>query len=182
MRAAVAVWLAGGMEGFDPLAAFGPEVAARYDDEPRGDEEETVDCLARLAGPGPALELAIGTGRVALPLAATGVRVDGIEISEAMVERLRDGQYVDAERVEAGRVTLDVGRYDPVTQILEESHVTYEDGGVRLGPIACRYAGPSEQDLMARMAGLRLVSRYGGWRGEPFTGDSRRHVSVWKPA
>jgi hypothetical protein len=241
------------MKGFDPLAAFGPEVAARYDDEPRGDEEETVACLARLAGDGPALELAIGTGRVALPLAATGVRVDGIEVSQAMVDRLRakpggdalavtigdfadvpvegryplvylvfntlfnlltqdeqvrcfanvaehltddgmflveafvpswlhrlrDDQYVDAEQIEADRVTLDVGRHDPVGQILDESHVTFADGAVRVSPIVCRYAWPAELDLMARLAGLRPVSRYGGWNGEPFTAASRQHVSIW---
>jgi SAM-dependent methyltransferase len=228
-------------------------VAARYDDEPRGDEEESAACLARLAGDGPALELAIGTGRVALPLAATGVRVDGIEVSQAMVDRLRakpggdaldvtlgdfadvpvdgryplvylvfntlfnlltqddqvrcfanvaehltddgvflveafvptwlhrlrDDQYVDAERIEADRVTLDVGRHDPVEQILDESHVTLADGAVRVSPIVCRYAWPAELDLMARLAGLRLLSRYGGWNGEPFTATSRQHVSVW---
>jgi SAM-dependent methyltransferase len=241
------------MKGFDPMAAFGPAVAARYDDEPRGDEDESVACLARLAGGGPALELAIGTGRVALPLAATGVRVDGIEVAQAMVDRLRakpggdalavtlgdfadvpvdgryplvylvfntlfnlltqddqvrcfanvaehltddgvflveafvptwlhrlrDDQYVDAERIEADRVTLDVGRHDPVAQILDESHVTFADGAVRVSPIVCRYAWPAELDLMARLAGLRLLSRYGGWSGEPFTATSRRHVSVW---
>ena len=253
MHDAGALWLAGPMKGFDPLAAFGPAVAARYDDEPRGDEEETVACLARLAGNGPALELAIGTGRVALPLAATGVHVDGIEVSRAMVDRLRakpggdvldvtigdfadvpvegryplvylvfntlfnlltqdeqvrcfanvaehlsddgvflveafvptwlhrlrDDQYVDAERIEADRVTLDVGRHDPVAQILDESHVTFADGAVRVSPIVCRYAWPAELDLMARLAGLRLLSRYGGWCGEPFTATSRQHVSVW---
>ena len=253
MHDAGALWLAGPMKGFDPLAAFGPAVAARYDDEPRGDEEESAACLARLAGDGPALELAIGTGRVALPLAATGVRVDGIEVSQAMVDRLRakpggdaldvtlgdfadvpvdgryplvylvfntlfnlltqddqvrcfanvaehltddgvflveafvptwlhrlrDDQYVDAERIEADRVTLDVGRHDPVAQILDESHVTFADGAVRVSPIVCRYAWPAELDLMARLAGLRLLSRYGGWNGEPFTATSRQHVSVW---
>lgn len=253
MHDAGALWLGGPMKGFDPLAAFGPAVAARYDDEPRGDEEETVACLARLAGNGPALELAIGTGRVALPLAATGVHVDGIEVSRAMVDRLRakpggdvldvtigdfadvpvegryplvylvfntlfnlltqdeqvrcfanvaehlsddgvflveafvptwlhrlrDDQYVDAERIEADRVTLDVGRHDPVAQILDESHVTFADGAVRVSPIVCRYAWPAELDLMARLAGLRLLSRYGGWCGEPFTATSRQHVSVW---
>jgi hypothetical protein len=77
------------MDGFDPTQSFGPRVAARYDEELRGDEEETVDFLAGLAGAGPALELAIGTGRIGPPLAARGVRVDGIELSEAMVEQLR---------------------------------------------------------------------------------------------
>jgi SAM-dependent methyltransferase len=73
---------------------FGDEVAARYDDtadrhfDP-GEIERTVDVLAELAGDGAALELAVGTGRVALPLAARGVRVSGIELSTAMADRLR---------------------------------------------------------------------------------------------
>ena len=63
---------------------FGESVAAGYDDG-RGDEydpaevERTVDVLAELAGDGPALELAVGTGRIAVPLAGRGVGVDGIE-------------------------------------------------------------------------------------------------------
>jgi SAM-dependent methyltransferase len=73
---------------------FGEEVAARYD-ENSGDMfdpsvlEPTVDLLAGLAGDGAALEFAIGTGRVALPLAARGVPVSGIDLSTAMVARLR---------------------------------------------------------------------------------------------
>ena len=241
------------MRGFDPFKAFGAEVAATYDDSPRGDEAETVEYFERLARGGPALELAIGTGRIGLPLAARGVRVDGVEISPEMVERLRakpggdriavtmgdfasvpvggeyrlifvvyntffnlltqddqvrcfenvaahltddgvfvieagvpngfirlrDGQHVDAETVEAGKVTLDVARFDAVTQVLEENHVTITRDGVRLGPIVMRYAWPSELDLMARIAGLRLKERWGGWKNEPFTADSRRHISVY---
>ena len=50
---------------FDPRDSFGPEIAAAYDDVPRGDEEAAVARLAELAGDGPALELAVGTGRLA---------------------------------------------------------------------------------------------------------------------
>jgi hypothetical protein len=73
----------------DPRSSFGPRVAAGYDDTPRGDEAAAVAALAELAGDGPALELAVGTGRIAVPLAGTGIRVDGIELSPAMIERLR---------------------------------------------------------------------------------------------
>ena len=74
---------------------FGEEVAARYDEElgGRGDAEvvaETVELLAALAGAGKALELGIGTGRIALPLAERGVPVAGIDLSEAMTARLRE--------------------------------------------------------------------------------------------
>lgn len=240
------------MDGFDPATSFGPYVARRYDDEPRGDEAECVDFLAGLAGDGPALELAVGTGRIALPLAERGVRVDGIELSPDMVGRLRekrggadlavtlgdmaradapgpsyrlvylvfntvynilaqddqvrcfenaarhlgddgrfvveagapsawlrDRQYVDVERLTTGAVVLDVNRYDPVTQILDEQHVTLTDEGVRLGPISARLIWPSEMDLMARIAGLTLLERHGGWQREPFTAASERHVSLY---
>lgn len=240
------------MDGFDPATSFGPDVAQRYDDEPRGDEAETVELLASLVGDGPVLELAIGTGRIALPLAARGLRVDGIELSPDMLERLRDKeggaklavvqgdmasadapssgyslaylvfntignlltqdaqvacftnvtrhladdgvfvvetatpwsfvrltQFVDVERVATGEVVLDVNRYDPVTQLLDENHVTLTDAGVRMGPISCRLVTHAELDLMAQLAGLRLVDRWGGWRREPFTATSTRHVSVY---
>ena len=233
--------------------SFGEEAAAIYDDAPRGDEAEAVAFLERLAGDGPALELAIGTGRIALPLAARGVRVDGIDISPAMVaqlrdkpggddiavtigdfsevpvdgsyrliyvvyntlfnlltqdeqvrcfenvaahltddgvfvveafvptylNRLRDDQYVDAEAIGVDEVWLDVARHDPVRQRLEESHVSLSAEGVRLFPIVTPLRWPSELDLMARIAGLRLDDRWAGWKGEPFTSTSNRHVSVY---
>jgi SAM-dependent methyltransferase len=240
------------MKGFDPASSFGPEVAARYDDQPRGDETRAVDFLAELAGAGPALEFAIGTGRIALPLAARGGRVDGIELSPDMVEQLRskpggdaldvtlgdmstvtvpgrysvvylvfntifnlltqddqvrcfenaarhladdgafvveaavpeawtaDDDYVRPEIVGKDSVTLDVCHYDRATQLLEENHVELSAAGIRLGPIVCRLCSPSELDLMARLAGLRLVDRWGGWEREPYTAASDRHVSVYR--
>ena len=78
-----------GMQDYDPMLSFGDEVAALYDDELRGDEADAVRFLSRLAGDGRALELAVGTGRIALPLAAAGVGVDGIDLSDAMVAKLR---------------------------------------------------------------------------------------------
>ena len=100
------------MEGFDPKASFGYETSQRYVAfEMRGDEEETVAFLADLAGQRDALEFAVGAGRIALPLARTGVRVDGIEQSRHMVDRMRekpdgDGVHVvigDMARVDMGR-------------------------------------------------------------------------------
>jgi methyltransferase family protein len=89
----------GGDEGY-----FGERVAARYDDASWSmfDPEVVgpkVDMLAELAGDGGALEFAIGTGRIALPLAERGVRVAGIDNSEAMLAQLREKP--GAERVEA---------------------------------------------------------------------------------
>jgi hypothetical protein len=58
-------------------------------------------------------------------------------------------------------------------------HVVLSREGVRVYPIVTRYAWPSELDLMARIAGLRLKERWGGWSGEPFTSASSSHVSVY---
>src|SRR4051812_33884313 len=78
-----------------PEDHFGDEVAARYDKSSADMFEPNVvgpvvDFLAELAGDGAALELGIGTGRIALPLSQRGVQVKGIDLSEAMVARLRE--------------------------------------------------------------------------------------------
>lgn len=242
------------MDGFDPAGSFGPDVASRYDRYQRGDESEAAAFLAELAQGRPALEFAIGTGRIALPLAALGVPVDGIELSPAMVERLRakpggealdvtigdlslvatgrryglvflvfntifnlltaddqircfenaarhlaDGgffvvetavpsawitperpQYVHAERVGMNEIVLDVARYDPVSQLLEENHVRLATNGITMSPIVCRLIAPGEMDLMARIAGLRLTERFANWRRDPFRADSQAHVSIYR--
>ena len=197
----------------------------------------------------------MGTGRVALPLRAAGVRVDGIELSPDMVDRMRekpggdaievtmgdmsrvttgrryglvylvyntignlitqedqvrcfenvarhldrDGvfvlecavpvaparpchQFVDVERIAMDSVTLEVCQYDPVTQVLDKNHVRIGADGIILSPISLRQAYPAEFDLMARIAGLRLRDRWGGWNGELYTASSWRHVSVYERA
>jgi len=241
------------MDDYEPRTSFGADTAATYDDDPRGDEGETVAFLEQLARGGPVLELAIGTGRIAIPLAARGLQVDGIDFSPEMVARLRakpggatipvtmgdfaevgvpgsypliylvyntlfnlltqddqvrcfenvathltaegsfvveafvpsflyrlrDDQYVDAEAIKVSEVSLDVGRHDAATQRLEETHVVLSNAGVRLYPIVSRYSWPSELDLMARIAGLRLKNRWGGWNQEPFDTNSSWHVSVY---
>lgn len=244
------------MDGYHATTSFDHEASLRYDaEDTRGDEKQTVEFLATLAADGPALEFAIGTGRIALPLSQRGVPVDGIELSEHMIERLREKagsdaisvipgdmsrvttgrtyrlvylvyntignlisqddqvrcfdnaarhlgpggvfvvecrvptperrigyQHVDAERVAVDHVQLDVGRYDPVTQILDENHVRIGSHGILVSPIRMRLTPPAELDLMARLAGLRLQARWGGWSGEPFTAASWRHVSVYETA
>lgn len=82
--------------------SFGPEGAAMLRDFARGDEAEAVTFLRAWAGEGPALELGIGTGRIALPLAATGIRVDGIDISPHVVEQMRTKPGGDAIEVSIG--------------------------------------------------------------------------------
>jgi SAM-dependent methyltransferase len=86
---------------------FGERIAERYD-ESSGEMFDpavvgaTVEFLAELAGNGAALELGIGTGRIALPLSKRGVRVQGIDLSEAMVAKLREKPGADEIEVTIG--------------------------------------------------------------------------------
>lgn len=91
------------MQNYEPAQSFDADAAAEYDSiSRRGDEEETVAFLHALVGAGSALELAIGTGRIALPLAALGVEVEGIDISSAMVAELRQKEGGDRIPVTIG--------------------------------------------------------------------------------
>src|SRR6476469_9127874 len=92
---------------------FGAGVAERYDDSSSdmfdpAVIEPTVDFLAALAGDGTALELGIGTGRVALPLSRRGVTVCGIDLSSEMVEQLRAKPGAD-------RIQVTLGDFAPPT-------------------------------------------------------------------
>lgn len=234
---------------------YGERYADAYDewhDMPAG---EAVEALRELAGGGRALELGVGTGRVAIPLAATGVEVHGIDASPSMVERMRakpggervrvtmgdfadvdaEGQFSlvfvvfntlfmlltqeeqlrcfrnaaarlapggvfvveaffpDVSRYEGGQIVrtisladdqviLEVSQHDAARQHVMSQRVVLGGGGVNLFPIQIRYAWPSELDLMARLAGLALRERWGGWRREPFDSRSGKHVSVYERA
>ena len=240
----------------DPDGYFGEWVAARYDDpaDPMSQPEvvdPAVSMLAELAGGGRALELAIGTGRIGLPLSQRGVPVHGIELSRAMVARLRGKPGGDAIGVTIGDMTttrvdgtftvaylvfntinnlttqeaqiacfrnvaghlapggcfvIETGipdlrrlppgqdilgyragpgrivsyRFDHATQQYRGHYVDFADGTGEYRTIPFRYAWPSELDLMAQLAGLRLRDRWAGWNREPFTTDSGSHVSVWQ--
>jgi SAM-dependent methyltransferase len=238
---------------------YGERWADIYDDWTAGlgllvDGETIASRLADMAAGETALELAIGTGRVALPLTEMGVEVHGIDISEAMVARLRakpggadipvtmgdfadvpiDGRYrlvylvfntifalvtqedqvrcfanvakhltddgvfvleaflPDLTRFNMGQrfETLEVGvdsavllaqKHDPGTQTVQVLQMRVEEGKpIATYPVHLRYAFPSELDLMARLGGLRLRDRWGGWDGEPYTGLNPRHVSVYE--
>jgi SAM-dependent methyltransferase len=215
--------------------------------------EPAVSFLADLARSGAALELGIGTGRIALPLSRRGVRVHGIDLSPDMVARLRtkpgaehiavtigdfattrvDGQFnlaylvrntianlttQDAqvecfrnvsshlepggcfvielyvpqllrlppgETIHAFTVTpthLGFEEYDVATQIAFSHHYWVVDGRLETFSAPFRYVWPSELDLMARLAGMRLRERWSDWKREPFTSESRSHISVWEKA
>ena len=95
--------------------------------------------------------------------AARHLTTDGVFVVEAGVPSawLRGNQFVNAERVASDEVVIDVNRYDPVTQILDENHVSLTNAGVRLGAISCRLAHaerarPDGQDRRAD-AGRPLV-------------------------
>ena len=240
------------MKDYGP-ETYGDRIADVYDALYSGlDTDGAVETLAQLAGKGPVLELAIGTGRIALPLAERGLEVHGIDASEAMIAKLREkpggdripvtmgdfadvavegvfslvfvafntlfalltqedqlrcfenaaarltddgvfvievffpdlarfdrGQRMQATFVDADRVMLDASRHDPVAQRVDSSHIVVTEAGTKLYPVNIRYAFPPELDLMARIAGLRLRDRWGGWQREPFATDSPRHVSVY---
>jgi SAM-dependent methyltransferase len=235
---------------------FDERVAARYDESAAemfdpAVVDPVVDFLVELAGSGRALELGIGTGRIALPLAQRGVPVHGIELSNAMVARLRakpggediavtigdfatatvEGTFsvaylvfntimnlttqaaqvacfrnVAAHLEPGGCFVIEVGvpdlqrlapgetvrafhvsetrwgldEYDVAAQGLTSHHFELVDGRLERFSAPFRYAWPAELDLMAQLAGLTLRERWSGWKREPFTSDSRQHVSVWE--
>jgi SAM-dependent methyltransferase len=235
---------------------FGERIAASYDESSgemfeRAVVQPAVDLLADLAGSGRALELGIGTGRIALPLAQRGVPVHGIDMSRAMVARLRakpgshpigvtigdfattrvDGTFsvaylvfntimnlttqetqvacfrnVAAHLEPGGCFVIEVAipdlrilppgqtavpfhvsptkwafdAYDVATQAMSSNYIEVVDGRGEYTSIPFRYVWPAELDLMAQLAGLRLRERWAGWKREPFTSESRQHVSIWE--
>lgn len=238
----------------DP-AFYGDTWASIYDDaHAHLDPVAVVEVLAGLAGAGKALELGIGTGRVAIPLAGKGIAVHGIEASQAMLDRMRakpggadipvtlgdftevavDGEYaviyivfstlyglitqeaqvscvrhaaarlapggtfvvegfvpdparfdrgqrVQVNRIESTRLDLLFTRHDPVGQRVVSQHVVVGAQGMQHYPVEVRYVWPSELDLMARLAGLRLRERWGDWRRGLYTG-SGDHISIYELA
>jgi hypothetical protein len=75
-----------------------------------------------------------------------------------------------------------VWRHDAAAQCLAKQEITFGPSGYRMLPVALRYCWPSEVDMMAAQAGLRLDQRCAGWDGAPFGSESTSHVSVYRPA
>lgn len=73
-----------------------------------------------------------------------------------------------------------IDTYDVVSQTLESHHLRIRDQKMELSSTPFRYVWPSELDLMARIANMRLKARWGSWKKEPFTNTSRHHISVWE--
>ncbi len=239
--------------------AYGDAWADIYDEIHRGTigapGSAQLDLLASLAQGGRALELGIGTGRVALPLTERGITVEGVDASAEMVARLRAkpggrdlpvgiadmaevvppgpfrlayivfntifgllsqdrqvacfatvaralepggtfllecfvpdlrryerGQAVAVAPAKMGEVCIHASVHDPVDQRVHTSQVMVGPAGVSIRPIEIRYAWPSELDLMATLAGLRLRGRWGGWAHEPFAASSTKHITVYENA
>jgi len=95
------------------------------------------------------------------------------------VAQFSDGPSVRPRSVSSKRVALVLAEHDPVRQRINTTQVHLRESGVRLHAVNHRYAWPSELDLMARLAGLRLQHRWGGWDKSPFTATSTNHVSVY---
>ena len=231
---------------------YGERVAHTYDDWYSSVQEGAIDLLSELAGNGPALELGIGTGRIALPLSARNVKVSGIDASQSMVAQLKAkegsekidvhmGSFSEVEiegkfqlvyivfntffallsqdeqvrcfrnvashltptgcflieafvpdlnrftgsqvnwatKVENDVVELDTGLHDAVNQRVTTQKVVLKNDSVRLYPVEIRYVWPSEFDLMAQLAGLRLRDRWSSWQRTPFASTSGKHISIY---
>ena len=232
---------------------YGEHLAEVYDKWFGACEAEAIELLAGFARGGRALELGIGTGRMALPLAAKGIEVEGIDAAPAMVAKLRERSGSDAIKVTMGnfadvdvtgrftlifivfntffalltqeeqvrcfrnvaehltddgvfvleafvpdvarftgghnlrvytvnqeRASLQAAEHDPVLQRMFTQNIVFTEAGVNLYPVEIRYAWPTELDLMAQLAGLKLRNRWANWSQETFTATSEKHVSVYE--
>lgn len=234
---------------------YGEVWADVYDDEHAfmSPSPGQLQLLAQLPGDGRALELGIGTGRVALPLTSLGVTVEGIDASPSMIARLHakpggtsipvtvgdmaelpvDGPFAlvyvvfntlfgllsqqakvacfnrvaqvlqtggafvvecfvpDIARFEYGQalrtisiddgsIRLDASRHDPIGQRVTAGIIGIGTDTITMRPVRLRYAWPSELDLMAQIAGLRLRQRWGSWEQAEFTSCCSSHVSIYE--
>jgi len=89
------------------------------------------------------------------------------------------GQRTSAPNISLDRVQIDVTLHQRATQTVMSQHLIFAPDKTRFYPVKLRYIWPSEMDLMAKLAGLQLRSRWGGWHGEPFDDRSEMHVSVY---
>ena len=231
---------------------YGELIADVYDDWYGEVDPQMVEMLSRLAGGGCALELGIGTGRVAIPLASRGMKMYGIDSSPAMLKKLQTkkdseqiqlhqgsfvnipfeekfdlifvvfstfyglltqedqiscfqnvadhlestglfiieafvpdlsryqgGQSVRAVNLESQQTRLVASMIDPVNQIITSQFIVLNESRTDVKPVKIRYVWPSELDLMARLAGLKLVYHWDDWGQSPFTSNSGKHIAVY---
>jgi hypothetical protein len=101
-----------------------------------------------------------------------------IETSIPHLRYLPPGQDILGYR--AGPERIVSYSFDYATQQYHGHYVQFTDGTGEYRTIPFRYVWPSELDLMAQLAGLRLRDRWANWNREPFTTDSHSHVSIWQ--
>jgi hypothetical protein len=101
-----------------------------------------------------------------------------IEVGVPNLRRLPPGETFRPFKVSATRLGFD--EYDIASQGLISHHYRFADDRFEVMSVPFRYVWPSELDLMARLAGMTLRERFGGWKREPFTSDCTKHVSVWE--
>ncbi|HXV77054.1 MAG TPA: class I SAM-dependent methyltransferase [Candidatus Polarisedimenticolaceae bacterium] len=94
--------------------------------------------------------------------------------------RFERNQRIGLEAHDPDAVRIEASLHDPVRQTVTSRHVVLTEHGAKFYPLEVRYAWPSELDLMARLAGLRLVHRWGDWNRLPFDSRSTQHVSVYE--
>ena len=103
-----------------------------------------------------------------------------IEVGVPQLQRLPPGETIRAFDVSETHLGFD--EYDVASQGLISHHYSVVDGKLELYSVPFRYVWPAELDLMARLAGMSLRERWSDWNREPFTSESRKHVSVWEKA
>jgi hypothetical protein len=112
---------------------------------------------------------------------ATHLAPGGAFVVEAFVpEPEKYEGRVGASRIESDRVQIDVAQVDRAEQRSRSQHIVLTPQGAKLYPVSIRWAYPSELDLMARIAGLRLRERWSTWDEQPFTKTSGKHISVYE--
>ena len=113
--------------------------------------------------------------------AALHLNPGGCFVIEVMVPALQKIPHGETKHVfDLSDNHWGVDTYDVVSQAIVSHHMRLRNQQVELSSTPCRYVWPSELDLMARIANLKLKARWGGWKKEPFTNTSRYHVSVWE--
>lgn len=233
-------------------STYGESVADIYDRWYTEFDPHAISTLVEFAQGGRALELGIGTGRIALPIYQAGVEVHGIDSSPAMTEKLytkpggqnipiKHGDFADIDiegqfeliyvvlntffgiqtqddqlrcfintashlapngvfvieafvpdmsrytdnqtvrSVEIGDDDLrfEVTQIDPLNQQVNSKLIHITDDGTRMYPVKIRYAWPAELDLMAKIAGLELLHRWGSWDKRKLTNQDSKHISVY---
>jgi SAM-dependent methyltransferase len=108
---------------------------------------------------------------------------DGAFVIEAFMPNLSQydrGQRTSTTLISDESTILNVSKLDAAEQRVRSQHIVIDDAGTHRYPVELRFAYPPELDLMARIAGMRLRERWGGWDRRPFTSESANHISVYE--